>query len=469
MIEYLFSRLGGAYGDVTVLEDSFGNSFSGGALMRAIRRSAAFWKGYFGPEEHHVGILADNSAWWFIQAMGIIASGNVAAAVNPNLSNEDIADYIRRSDTEVLLCDEGMEEDLGRLGGDAELKGRIPVFSVKQAIGKGEIASVKREPEETVLLLPSSGTGGRSKIVELSDKNMSVRGYASGEGYGFRKEVLTPLPLYHVGGFTAVYRKLIQGYQVTVSSPAAMWRDIGNKMDLAVIMVPQMLQYLLQHPELLTDENGSRRVSEVYCAGSMVLPGIWEAMQRCRIRLYVPYGMTETAGSVSGEYGGSREGASGFVYPFNEVRTENGEILVRGDNVMKGYYKNPADTEEILKDGWLHTGDVGKIIDGYVYVFGRMKNIIILSNGENVSPEELESRLCRCPFITECRVYGQEDMLCAEIYTKGEEDDFADREQGIRRWVHQMNRELPMTHRIQRLDIRDTELEKTSMGKIRRA
>lgn len=466
MIECLFSRLE-AYDGITVLEDSFGSSFSGGELTRTIRRSAAFWKDYFCSEGHHVGILADNSAWWFIQALGIIASGNVVVAMNPNLSNEDIEDYVRRSDTEVLLCGEGVEEEWKAPGGDEALKDRIPVLSVTQAIGEWEVVSVKRAPEETVLLLPSSGTSGRSKIVELSDKNMSVRGYAVG-GYGFQKEVLTPLPLYHVGGFTAVYRKLVQGYRVTVTGAAAMWRDIGRKTDLAVIMVPQMLQYLLQHPKLLTDENGGRRVSEVYCAGSMVLPGIWEAVQRRRISLYVPYGMTETAGAVSGEYGGSREGASGSVYPFNEVRTENGEILVRGDNVMKGYYKNPADTEEILRDGWLHTGDMGEVIDGYIYVLGRMKNIIILSNGENINPEELESRLYRCPWITECRVYGKEDMLCAEIFTKGEEDDFAGRERKIRRWINQMNRELPMTHRIQKLDIKKTELRKTEMGKIKR-
>ena len=100
-----------------------------------------------------------------------------------------------------------------------------------------------------------------------------------------------------------------------------------------------------------------------------------------------------------------------------EIRFEDGEILVKGTSVMKGYYQMPRETEETLKDGWLHTGDKGYIDkDGYLFINGRVKNLIILSNGENVSPEEIENKLALNPLVGEVIVTGEDNGLTARIY-----------------------------------------------------
>ena len=100
-----------------------------------------------------------------------------------------------------------------------------------------------------------------------------------------------------------------------------------------------------------------------------------------------------------------------------EIKFENGEILVKGTSVMKGYYQMPDETAETLKDGWLHTGDKGYMDeDGYLFINGRVKNLIILSNGENVSPEELENKLALNPLVAEVIVTGEENGLTARIY-----------------------------------------------------
>ena len=108
----------------------------------------------------------------------------------------------------------------------------------------------------------------------------------------------------------------------------------------------------------------------------------------------------------------NKKGSIGKPLENAEIRFENGEILVKGSSVMKGYYQMPDETAETLKDGWLHTGDKGYMDeDGYLFINGRVKNLIILSNGENVSPEEIENKLALNPLIGEVIVTGEDNGL----------------------------------------------------------
>ena len=114
---------------------------------------------------------------------------------------------------------------------------------------------------------------------------------------------------------------------------------------------------------------------------------------------------------------GNRPGSVGKVLANMEVRFVDGEIQVKGSNVMKGYYQMPKETEEAFSDGWLRTGDLGRIDeDGYLYITGRLKNLIILSNGENVSPEEIENFMLTHDLVGEIVISGEENGLGARIY-----------------------------------------------------
>lgn len=461
MVRQLLDRVESESGRI-VLEDGFGQALTGKQLGQNIRKSAFFWENLCGSGGHHIGMLADGGVLWFTAFLGVIASGNVAAICNPNMSDEDIRAFLRRSDAEFVLCD-GAAEDFKQLAGG------VPPLSLSFAIGEREGTVAARDPEETIMLLSSSGTSGTRKIVELSDQNMRVYGETIRGDLDFSKGLLIPLPMYHIGGVAAVLQRLLDGYRVVMSLPRTMGRDIRQKNVAKAIMTPSMVQYLLRSPKLLGGVEGKQAMEEICCTGAMIPPKVGEGLNRYGIALSAIYGMTETAGAVSRMESSYREGASGQVCPYNEVKIEQGEILIRGGNVMKGYYKDPAETAKTIKDGWICTGDLGRLDeDGYLYVTGRKKNIIILSNGENVNPEELEGKLGRCPRITECRVYGENDALCAEIYTEEDGTPFAEREKMIRAWMKELNKTLPSTHRLIKLDIKDTELEKTDTGKIRR-
>ena len=448
-----------------------GMELTGKQLLWEIGRSCGFWKRFFPDSGHHIGILAENSADWLIQFFGIIASGNLAVAYGVNDSDDEIRRRIRCSDTEVMLCDDGMLPEY-----EAEQFG-IPALEMSRAYVKEAEDFAVRGEEEEVMLLFSSGTGGRSKIVPLTNGNLlafasCLRG-ASGsheetESGKSEDAVLIPVPLYHISGIFNSYYELLKGNTLIISSPKYLCRDIVSSSVTKAVLVPSMLK-LLAEREVKDAALGRqvKQIREVICLGAALPFGLAEFLKNLGICITIYYGLTETAGIVSG-LGDYRDGASGKIVPYMDVRFQDGEILLKGPNVMHGYYKNPEETTGVLKNGWLHTGDLAEIRDGWLYIRGRKKNIIILDNGENVSPEELEEKLYACPFVTECLVSEKEGQITAEIYSAGKDMDYEERKRRIDHYVKQMNQKLPTTHRITRVQIRQKELEKTATGKIKR-
>ena len=448
-----------------------GMELTGKQLLREIGRSFGFWKRFFADSGHHIGILAENSADWLIQFFGIIASGNLAVAYGVNDSDDEIRRRIRCSDTEVMLCDDGMISEY-----EAEQSG-ILFLEMSRAYAKEAEDFAVRGEEEEVMLLFSSGTGGRSKIVPLTNGNLLAFASCLRGSSGSHEEtesgksedaVLIPVPLYHISGIFNSYYELLKGNTLIISSPKYLCRDIVSSSVTKAVLVPSMLK-LLAEREVKDAALGRqvKQIREVICLGAALPFGLAEFLKNLGICITIYYGLTETAGIVSG-LGDYRDGASGKIVPYMDVRFQDGEILLKGPNVMHGYYKNPEETTGVLKNGWLHTGDLAEIRDGWLYIRGRKKNIIILDNGENVSPEELEEKLYACPFVTECLVSEKEGQITAEIYSAGKDMDYEERKRRIDHYVKQMNQKLPTTHRITRVQIRQKELEKTATGKIKR-
>lgn len=153
--------------------------------------------------------------------------------------------------------------------------------------------------------------------------------------------------------------------------------------------------------------------------------------------------------------------SAGLILSCNKVKVQDSEILVRGDNVMLGYYKDEDATAEAFEDGWFRTGDLGYIRDDYLFITGRKKNLIILDNGENVSPEELESRIQDIPGVEEVVVYSQNHAITAEIY--------AQETGNIQEKIMELNKILPRYKQIQKVKFRKREFEKTTTKKIKRS
>ena len=179
------------------------------------------------------------------------------------------------------------------------------------------------------------------------------------------------------------------------------------------------------------------------------------------------YGMTETFGDGILNFTQVEKHMSAVGKPDDHVQyklDETGEICIKGDCVMLGYYKDPEATAEVIDaDGWFHTGDLARVDeDGFYYITGRKKNIIILDNGENVSPEELENLLSKCEAVKECIVREKGKKICAVIYC-GEAD-----QQTVRDFITETNRTLPLYKRMSAVEFSTEPLPRTGTGKLLR-
>lgn len=224
----------------------------------------------------------------------------------------------------------------------------------------------------------------------------------------------------------------------------------------------------------------------IICGGAALDPKLITDFESFGITIFEGYGITECSPLVAvNRVGKQRLRSVGCPVENCEARIDKqdeddktGEIVVRGDNVMLGYYENPEATKEAFtEDGWFRTGDIGYIDrDGYVYITGRRKSVIILSNGKNVFPEELEEYLGKCPLIRECVVLGRENergetVITAVVYPdpdrlRGKTD--SEIYGAVYDAINSINRSLPTFKQIRALEIRGEEFEKTSSQKIKR-
>jgi len=218
------------------------------------------------------------------------------------------------------------------------------------------------------------------------------------------------------------------------------------------------------------------RLRYIFTGGAHLDDYYLEQFRDMEIKVLEGYGMSECSPVISAntpvnyKFGSVGKPLSNVEISFSP----EGEILVRGTSVMKQYYRMPEETSETLRDGWLHTGDKGYMDeDGFLFINGRIKNLIILSNGENVSPEEMENKLALCPLIAEIVVIGGKNGLVAVVYpdqdviaAKNLDDDAV--RTGIQEYLDEFNRSQPTYRAIVQLILRDKPFERSSTKKIKR-
>ena len=304
------------------------------------------------------------------------------------------------------------------------------------------------QSEDTSSLIYTSGTTGNPKGVELSHGNWTfeldtvepILKFDQGEKY------VSWLPGAHVFGQlldnhywirramhmhivdsplnTVDYAKEVQPH-LFISVPRIYEKIYSNLM--AAIESKAILKYGLMIPGLskifkgkLKEAAGFSNSRFAITGAAPINPDILALFQKLDIPLFEGYGMTEnTAGATLNFIGHNKIGSVGKALPDTEIKiAEDGEILIKGKNVMKGYYNNPEATAETLVDGWLYTGDVGKLdSDGYLYITGRKKEIYVSSAGKNIAPLVIEETMKSIPIVSQCFLVGDGRKYCSALFT----------------------------------------------------
>jgi long-chain acyl-CoA synthetase len=210
----------------------------------------------------------------------------------------------------------------------------------------------------------------------------------------------------------------------------------------------------------------------IICGGASLDPKYEEGMRDFGIDVFNGYGLTECSPAITCNRPGKfKPGTVGTPIGCCEVKINEpdedgvGEIYVKGTNVMVGYYGEPEATAEAFDGEWFKTGDYGKIDDeGFLYMVGRKKNLIVLSNGKNVSPEELEDKLMLIEYVSEVLVYEEDRKIVAEFFLN--EKEYPDARERIQADVNDFNRKMPLFKNIGKVKVRDEEFPRTTTLKI---
>ena len=410
------------------------------------------------PAGHHIALIAPTSIEYVEIVLAIELAGAVAVLINPLEEESEIGTMIERADVDLVI----------RKPTDYIVMDGIEDFGITEANG-----TIKDRAEVFSFLIYTSGTEGNMKGVMLSQRNVltsagDVTG-VFGKIAAIRPDIsfkscYVMLPLYHVFGLSILFTAISGGVILDLCTNfKQFYRDLqllGSEIIACPPMAIKMFVSDLMRGNRYKWGDGLKFIF----SGAAKLP---EDEQKIIIEngffIAFGYGMTETAGPLAINCYLDKMGSVGRPSARTQVEIRDNEIFIRNNSVMLGYYKDPETTGKVLKDGWIATGDYGYIDeDGCLYITGRKKNLIILSSGENVSPEELENRLYKNTAIKECKVYEENDRIVADIFAP---DSPAEE---IHEFVKELNSLLPGFKRIYHVNLKDRELEKTASGKIKR-
>ncbi len=373
---------------------------------------------------------------------------------NPNDNNEKEKMPIHRLLSVVDNLDE--VETIVLMGADVDIVKNEKIISWDEFISRGQSIEEKEvldrmgtiQDNDTSSLIYTSGTTGNPKGVELTHKNFKVELDSVSEVLKFNQgeKYVSWLPLAHVFGQlvdnhywvrTAMHMSIVDSPLNTVDyakevqphlfiSVPRIYEKIYSNLK-AAIDSKAILKIGLKIPGLsnvfkkkLKEAAGFSNNRFSISGAAPINPDILKLFQSIGIPLFEGYGMTENTAGISINYHGNNKiGSVGKCMPLFDLKiADDGEVLIKGDNVMKGYYKNSKATNETIINGWLHTGDVGEIdSDGYLFITGRKKEIYVSSSGKNVAPLVIEETMKSIPIVSQCFLVGDGRKYCSALIT----------------------------------------------------
>jgi long-chain acyl-CoA synthetase len=497
-------------------------------LVQRCREIAVFLSG-MDLRNKKIAIVGENSIDWICAYLAITSIGSTAVCVDAEQSDENLREMIMMSDSEAVFASASVAGLCGQLLGEGAIKflyhmGGLGEHSMDEICTDGRKLLEEEQNkdwrfpavngEQIAQIAFTSGTTSTSKMVMLSHRNILTNASDSICDVEAGPKVFSALPCYHTYGMTAaVLATLVRGAHLCINGDLrTVMRDMKLFGPYSMLTVPLMVEAIHKQIWLAAERDGqeenlrkllksggkrwisgnSNRILEamweksfggmrlIISGGAHLSGEIQEEFAQFGVQILQGYGITECSPMVSVNGNDeNRIGSVGRALNHSSVRVKNEEIQVKGDCVMQGYYKSPQLTDEAMDGEWFCTGDLGYIDkDGFIFITGRKKNLIVFKNGKKLSPEKLEMQIAQSPYVKEVMVYGaskgasaDDVSLAASIYPDPDRTghmsayDILDL---LQKHINQMNQELPLYQQIQLINIREQEFKKTASQKIKR-
>lgn len=547
-IQDMLLRSAKVYGDKLALEDLANNPISSATYRQLQDYVTRFGKSLFDigiKERDHIAVISDNRVQWAITYLTAMCFNLVIVPIDKNLNQNEILNIMHESDTKAIIFSDPFEP-LMKEKRDALINMKyyinmdsredkdgifsMPKMIEKQSASTGKLPTIN--PDVMAEIIFTSGSLGRAKGVMLTQKNIASNLMAMTSMIKITPEdrFLSVLPIHHKyectcgllcplysGGSAHYARSLktvvddLQKVNATILLGVPLLYDkmfkkiykgiqenkVKSKIVPPLISITNALETIgwksskkIIFKELHHKFGGHIRL--FIAGGAAPDPKVAKGLRELGFNFVQGYGLTETSPILAlNRLYSFKDDAAGLPLPGINMKInepdENGigEIFVKGNSVMPGYYKNQKLTDEAFDNGWFKTGDIGFFDkDGFLHINGRQKNVIISKSGENVFPEEIEDILNRNPFVQESMVYGEQDekhteIIAVQIVTDAEAFiEYSEKNEItitpelvndlISEAVKQTNKELPAFKQIRKFYVRDSEFEKTTTQKIKR-
>lgn len=518
--------------DAESVKISFGRL---GEDVRALATAAV----KLGVKNGNTAIIGKLSYGWICTYLALLAVGAVIVPLDADWSAEELAATAKTAECKTLFCGNdvlkskasvicdaaGIDTVVAMDNGECELTlaSLIDKGNAERLMGDISYESARIHPDKTAVIVFTSGTTGKGKGVMLSQTAI-VSDITSGlsliEGYS---KTIGVLPPHHTFGSTVcILGNLIIGAEMYISSGLRyIMRELKEERPEHLIMVPLYLETFRRKILDTARDSGKEKalgqlfnisakmkkagidmrrrlfssilaffggkLKLVICGGAPLSPTVVDFFEDMGIRVLNGYGITECAPLISvNRNRQTKEGSVGRIIPIDRVKIKDpdehgdGEICVKGPNVMLGYYNDPDATSAAFdNDGYFLTGDYGHVdSEGWLYITGRLKNLIILANGKNVYPEEIETELSDIPGIADVVVYegisrtdDKSDVIVAEIYPNSEyleKIGIEDAYKYFNEHITAYNKNTVPYKKIGALKVRETEFPKNTLRKIMR-
>lgn len=467
-----------------------------------------------------IAVIGKNSYEWMLVFLSALCSGSIIVPLDKGLFECELRNQLDRSEADAIFYPTVFEGFL------QSRKNLIKICTdngeLDAAVSEGralpldkEYKKIKIDSKKMSILVFTSGTTSESKAVMLSQKNIAANVYGMNIWEKFYPDDVNMaiLPFHHTFGMTQIVLFLSCGMCNVFCEGLKIAKCLSEYKVTVLVAVPRIVDEIyasiIKKLTALKKLKTVNRVMGITSSLSKVnidirrkaFKDIIDALGgglRCIVVGAAPanpdilkwfndlgiltvqgYGLTETAPVVAAENEAHMRTASvGKPLPNVKVKIKNpdengiGEIIVSGDNVMLGYYKDDDATDKVMRNGYFHTGDMGYMDkNGYLYITGRQKNVIVLNNGKNVFPEELEQLIGDSPAVKECIVFNKDDSGRDCIYAKivyNTEFDLEKIQELVGEHIKKINKRLIPYKQIRGYDLTDEEMEKTTTLKIKR-